>query len=954
MNHSMGKRQTGVMGAILFLLLLFFITGSRDVLAKENGKTIRVGWYQVDGVMSEDANGKRYGYCYDFYQEIARYTDYQYEYVEGTWNECLKRLENGEIDVLGYAQYTEERDQYLDYSADSMGQSYATLTKLADNHAVVAGEYQTYQGKSFGVIEGSTQEQQLADFMEEHRIKGRVLTYDRIEEMEDALRRGEIDMLLHTSFRILEREEEVIDQFSPKRFYFVVREGNTELLGELDDAMNSISRYDEGFQIRLKEKYFPENTENALILTGEDEKLLAKINGLQFISTGETGYCTPIKREDGSTTCLDELMADSISEALKCQYTFTEKNNPKEVSTLLESGENVILAGCVYDYDYAKEKGYYLTTPYMSASYYMITDTETGKPKGENRRVALPLYLDYLEEHEKIVRSTDTVTYYNTMEDCLRAVLHGDADCAYGEAVPCDYLLDDYAYRRLTSALLNVHYNICYAVYGENAHELSLLLSKAISNRGTEYFEDMITANHPVLEKKMTFGQLVYDSPITFVWMVVLTAAILMTIFIVSEKQREKTDAAQMELASAKRASEAKSEFLSNMSHEIRTPMNAIIGMNKLARDEAEGTNPQLEDYLSKIDESSEYLLGVINDILDMSRIESGRQKLNLAWVNPGDIMMPCVDMMKEAFAKKNIHFSCQPVDYNKKGYQIYTDAQKSKQMLMNILNNACKFTQAGGTVSMEIINKSIDREEQRATDLITIRDNGCGMSEEFLTKIFTPFEQERNNYTGAIQGTGLGLALSRNIARQMGGDITVESRLGEGSTFTIQYVYKYRMSASAAEQSAQRLEKEARTTVNLAGKRILLAEDHPLNATIATKLLEKKEMEVTLAENGREAVDLFEAAKPGTFDAILMDVRMPVMDGLKATRTIRLLDKADAKQIPIIAMTANAFEEDREQSREAGMNAHLAKPIVPEELYETLGEFIAEGKELVRNGEEE
>lgn len=389
-----------------------------------------------------------------------------------------------------------------------------------------------------------------------------------------------------------------------------------------------------------------------------------------------------------------------------------------------------------------------------------------------------------------------------------------------------------------------------------------------------------------------------------------------------------------------RKANKAKSDFLANMSHEIRTPMNAIIGMTELAIDEV-GDDSDVTEYLAQIAASSDYLLGVINDILEMSRINNGKTTLHGEWTTLKKIGVPVVDMIQPLMDKRKITFECDKRIYQDGTFECFMDVQKTRQMLMNILNNACKFTPEGGCVTLAYHNVMRDAKAHTATDQIVISDTGCGMSEEFMKRLFTPFEQERNAYTGPIQGTGLGLAISRNIAREMGGDITATSKLGEGSTFTITVPYSFRV-VDKAEDEGVAAEKTAVDDL-LTGRHILLAEDNPLNATIATKVLENEGMSVLVKDDGEQAVEAFSSSPSGTFDAILMDVRMPKMNGLQAARTIRAMKRDDATDIPIIAMTANAFDEDRQASMAAGMDAHLSKPIEPKELFSTLAGLMAD-----------
>lgn len=392
-------------------------------------------------------------------------------------------------------------------------------------------------------------------------------------------------------------------------------------------------------------------------------------------------------------------------------------------------------------------------------------------------------------------------------------------------------------------------------------------------------------------------------------------------------EQNKKLQAALYE---AQRANMAKSDFLSQMSHEIRTPMNGIIGMTKLAQDSV--IDDRTRGYLREIDESSQYMMGLLNDVLDMSRIESGKFRINPEWVNMRDTLRPCIEMTETLMRTKGINF-IHPEPIKNAGVEFFVDQLRIKQIVMNLLNNAYKFTPQGGTV--EISLKNLRHDERRSCDLLLIRDTGCGMSEDFTKNgIFKPFSQEQNEYSGSLHGTGLGLALVKEIITKMDGKIEVESEQGKGTAFRIVFEYEYRLAENEKNPAHDNRLGEIR---DLAGKTVLLVDDHPINRKIATALLQKAGILVVQAENGEKAIEAFKNSDVGSLAAILMDIRMPVMDGLEATRRIRALLRDDAKTVPIIAMTANAFDDDVRRSREAGMNVHLAKPVSPQLMYDTL-----------------
>ncbi|MDD3616131.1 MAG: ATP-binding protein [Lachnospiraceae bacterium] len=601
-------------------------------------------------------------------------------------------------------------------------------------------------------------------------------------------------------------------------------------------------------------------------------------------------------------------------------------------------------------------------------------------------------YIINPEDREKFVRSHDTGYLLNqfvqgNMEEIIeyrrefpdekiiwvRSVIHMLQEPTTGDILNYEYLYNIHEYKtneELMSAVVNFGFEICASLivdsnqitvlYSKRQHGEDNLVVSQYTELNTKYADKIIeedreqylqessienirkklvkSSHFETIHRTIEDGVIHYKKDQCYGYSDDKAVCLLIRSDITEliEQEERKRIELKKALETAEKADMAKTEFLARMSHEIRTPMNAIMGMVSIARDNTADLQ-QIFDCLNKIDTSSHYLLNLINDILEMSRIESGKVDISHSEFDYYVLMENIRTIVEPLALESGIHYqyvSDMAPDTHYRG-----DMMRIQQILVNILTNAVKFTKANGRIRFTA--KILKEDSKQSVFEFIIEDTGIGMSPKFMKHMFEPFVQENIGNTSKYAGTGLGLSISKNLVETMGGSIAADSFEGLGSTFTI--TIPLERINNHIEEAYHLEEAKTENKVNmLEGYQILMAEDHPLNTMVARKLLESRGAVVTVAENGQIAVDIFDESEPGFFDAILMDIRMPVMDGLDATRTIRSMKRLDARTIPIIAMTANALDEDRRKTKDAGMNAHLAKPFEPMQLFQTLVEHIS------------
>ena len=658
---------------------------------------------------------------------------------------------------------------------------------------------------------------------------------------------------------------------------------------------------------------------------------------------------------DETTGKLTGMLPEYVSYAKDClgnqtlKFNIQDYDDYDEMLQALQNHEIDMIFYAGRNPDIAEKKGYALTNTAWTYNLMAVTD-EKNFDEGNVYTVAVPKEKEALKQQLTFSYPQWNLVDYDSFEEAAEMITNEKADCflmGASQAMVYDNNRD------FKSVPLTKTMEACFAVKGGEETLLSIL-NKTLKGMPSGMLTSAL-AIYDSTADKVTFLDFVKDNMLAFFLATGFSALSIIVIILVLLRKARKAEAAaklaandtqklneklEIALKKAEDASLAKTSFLNNMSHDIRTPMNVILGYAQLMENELNGKDiPEVLKHLEKLQQSGNLLLSIINNVLDMARIESGRMEIDENYCRIEDVWKSLFAVFDEKARKKNIslHYTM-----NVEHEHVLTDVTKVKEILVNILSNAIKYTPAGGSVMVYVDELPCD-ESGYMIVRIRISDTGIGMSQDYLTKIFEAFTREKNTTKSKIAGTGLGMSIVKNYVDLLGGTIDVESELGKGSTFTV--TLKHRI-ADERYYVKKHIEESGTGNEILEGRNILLAEDNDLNAEIAEAILERAGLRIERVENGIQCVNRILKMPAGTYDMIFMDIQMPQMDGYKATQTIRNLPDKDKACIPIIAMTANAFAEDKKKTMEAGMNAHLSKLLNVPELMDTIRKFC-DGKQM-------
>ena len=915
-------KKKSVWLSILVLIMLLLVAASvhasemkgngktAQAMEKEN-KTVRVGYFPYANFQEGGYGEHKQGAGYEYLQKISYITGWKYEYVYGSFKECLDMLADGEIDILGSVSYTPERAEAISFSDYAEGTERYWIYTREDHLNLTDGDLKQLNGCRIGVEDGSYQKKFLEKWLDSNQLHAEIVVckgYDEIIKKQDA---DELDAFVIPALSV-DSDFIAIANIGVSDCYFGVSKSRPDLLKELNSALEEINNTKTDYSSKLYARYEGKAAINYALNMEEKQWLAAHENTIRVgYLKDNLPFCG---EEDGKLTGI----LGTVLETVQKKYEITIKAVPCstgiQMNEALQAGEIDIAGPIIQDFYTQEQFQVVLTdkifdiTPVViykgndySSSLSAIAATETSL---------------YSELMVSLLFPDAEIKQYDTQEECLEAVANGKVGATVIPSSKINLLNESSLTKSLSFAEMAKRQELGMFTTRGN-RRAATIINKAI-DQSSDILNGVVLALNSVSEKKMTLQDVLaeYAGFVTGVSFAIIFVLLLLVYSLLASRKKQME--ALKEAQNANAANIAKTTFLNHMSHDIRTPMNAIVGFTDIALKLK--PDREVKNYLKKIRQSSEYLMTLMNDVLDISRIESGKLEYKPVPVDLGDMVNTVLSIARGYTENRDLIFTVSTEKL--KNPYVMADELRIREVLLNIISNAVKFTKDGGTISFAAESRP-GKDEQHIIVRFRISDTGIGMSEEFQTRIFDEFSQENNGARTSYKGTGLGMAIAKRYVDLMGGKIEVSSRQGVGSTFTVE------IPLLIAEHVPAEKEEKLRNDIAVRGLHVLLAEDNDLNAEIAVTLLEEKGMIVTRAADGKSALTQFCNTAPGTFELILMDIMMPEMNGYETTKAIRNMpDRPDGKKIPIIAMTANAFAEDIRAALDAGMDGHVAKPV--------------------------
>ena len=913
------SRQIHTAVLVIVACLLTIMSAAMPVVAEASGSKIHVGWYD-NGTSSANISESvgSHGYYYEYLQALSQYTNWEYVYVPGTWEECMERLRTGEIDIMGFVSKTPDREKHYAYPALPMAVLQGLLVTADDDERLGYNDYKAFNNITVGTFRGNSFQSDFDRFCEEHGINVKYKVFKSIADIPAALRSRTIDAAVVGDEDKTENER-VIASFSIQDRFFVTNAKNRKLFEELSSSMKQVNVFCPDMNTDLYHKYFSMNSHGKPLFTAEEQAFIRKHPKIIVMYDA---YWPPIEYRDNETKKYKGISPE-IFHLLgeKCGIEFIADDDTstsgETLSRLADSEPENQLTTISYNYHWADVHNVRITQPFFSSGIVKV---------GRNFNAPHPVvavnkkaFFTYLMKDD-LARATQV--HFGKQLERFDAVLNGKVDYTYCTAAQASYYLSLPKYSKLNSQeVVGYEQKICISISKNSDPALMSIISKSLASISSDEMNKIIQSNTQIVHEP-TVADFIYNH--RGISLTIAVAFILLITFALVQIQTNK-----LKRVASEKASRAKSDFLSQMSHDMRTPLNSIIGMTSLAID-AKDDPEKSTSYMRQVEISGKYLLSLINDVLDMSAIEAGKLKLVEMPFDLKKLIDTIYATFEQQCAMKNLKFDIQVI--SQPDVLLIGDHLRLNQILVNLLSNAYKFTEHG---NIRLCVEQVGTQGDRVVMRFIVSDTGCGMSDNMRSRLFQPFEQESASSAQEHKGSGLGLSIVNNLVTLMKGNIEAASHKGKGTSFTV--VLPFGRSHEQQERS------EAQTiSCDLTGHRVLIVEDNAMNRVVASGLLQKAGVLCDMAVNGKDGAAKFLESKRGTYDAILMDIQMPVMDGYEATEAIRSSSHPEAADIPIIAMTANAFTEDVAKAVSIGMNAHVAKPIELDVLLAALVRVIS------------
>ena len=939
MQTLMRKSVCAMLSLLLLLSAVLPVKAAAEIAP---AKVVRVGSFE-DTFNYVNERGARKGYGYELLETLSGYTGWQFEYVTCDWSDCFEKLKNGEIDIMGDISYTEDRAEEMLFSDEPMGEEKYYLYADFSRTDISASNFKTLNGKKIGVLMGTEPEEMLTEWEEKHGIKTEHVNISDNEDVKQKLANHEIDCFVSLEEAFwAELGISTMTRVGESSIYYAINKDRPDIKEELDYAMSVLDEADPFYTANLYKRYF--SLDYTPILTSEEKAWLKEHGAIRMgFLTSDGG----VSNFDPATGKLTGAITDYIQFATGClgnqelEFQIVGYDSIEAELDALKSGEIDVIFHFNQNPNLAEEYRVACTSTTWITNLMAVTNKEHFNESKANR-IAVPQNKLSLKKYLAFYYPQWEIVDCDTQEDAARLIETGRADCFVTGISSEENYSKKYGFYSVP--LLNP-VKSCFAVKSGNCSLLSIL-NKTIKAKPINLLAGSI-AMYQSFARKVTLSEFIKDN--FFMVMLISSiavAVVLLTILKLLRKARKAEAAAkkaandtqelnaklQVAVENAESANRAKSTFLFNMSHDIRTPMNAIIGYADLASRHLDDP-AKLEKYMENIQVCGQNLLMLLNNVLDLARIENDKTEIEYSVSDVEKDFRNCIAMFQNQADSKGQTLT---VTAQLRHPYVYADIPHLTEVCTNLVSNAVKYTGACGTIHCDITQKP-GKKEGWCDTVITVADNGIGMSQEFQKHIFEPFERERTSTVSKVEGSGIGMGIVKKLVGLMGGTVEVESKIGVGSTFTVTIPCRI---ASQEETQAKR-DTTSSDKKSLSGTKILLAEDNDLNAEIAVELLQEEGCTVDRAKDGVECVDMLEKAANGTYQLILMDIQMPVMNGYDAAKKIRRMDDPPKADIPIIAMTANAFSEDKQAALDAGMNDHVSKPINRNILVPTIKKYL-------------